>query len=52
MYVLRDPQTGQRPIDWQTNLDAAYTQRLGMAAFDPCLNLAATVAVPACNGES
>ncbi len=52
MYVLRDSQTGQRPVDWQTNTDAAYTQRLGLAAFDPCLNLAATFAVPACNGES
>ena len=52
MYVLRDPQTGQRPVDWLTNTDAAYTQRLGLAAFDPCLNLAANFAVPACTGES
>lgn len=38
--------------NWRTNLDAAYAQRLGLAAFDPCVNLTATMAVPACNGES
>jgi len=52
MYVLTDPQTGQRPVDWQINLDATFTQRLALVAFDPCLNLAAKFAVPACTGES
>lgn len=49
-YVLRDPATGMNPIGWQTNYDAAYAQRLGLAAFDPCLNLAATFQVPVCQG--
>ncbi len=52
MYALIDPATGMRPVDWQMNTDAAYTQRLGLAAFDPCLNLAANFAVPACTGDS
>jgi hypothetical protein len=51
-YVLIDPQTGQRPVNWQTNLDAAYVNRLAIAAFDPCLNLAASFVAPACNGDS
>lgn len=51
-YVLIDPQTGQRPVGWQTNTDAAYVNRLGLAAFDPCLNLAASFVAPACTGES
>jgi len=51
-YVLTDPQTGQRPVNWQTNLDASYVNRLGLAAFDPCLNLAASFVAPACTGES
>jgi hypothetical protein len=49
---LLDGVTGQRPVNWRMNLDAAYAQRLGMAAFDPCLNLTASLVVPACNGES
>lgn len=52
MYALTDPQTGQRPVDWQINTDATFTQRLGLVAFDPCLNLAANFAVPACTGDS
>jgi hypothetical protein len=51
-YSLLDPSTGQRPVDWRINLDAAFAQRLGLAAFDPCLNLTANFVVPACNGES
>lgn len=51
-YTLTDPTTGNRPVDWRINLDAAYRQRLGLAAFDPCLNLTASFVVPACNGES
>jgi hypothetical protein len=51
-YVLIDPQTGERPVDFRTNLDAAYVNRLGLAAFDPCLNLAANFVAPACTGES
>lgn len=49
---LTDGQTGRRPIHWRSNLDAAYSQRLGLAAFDPCLNLTASLVVPACIGES
>lgn len=37
---------------WRHNTDAAYNQRLGLAAFDPCLNLTATFTVAACNGGS
>ncbi len=51
-YTLTDPTTGQRPVNWRINLDAAYRQRLGLAAFDPCLNMTASFTVPACNGES
>lgn len=51
-YVLSGADQGGRTVDFRTNLDAAYTQRLGLAAFDPCLNLAASFVAPACNGES
>jgi hypothetical protein len=44
--------TGQAPQGWRTNSGAAYAQRLGLAAFDPCLNLSATFTVPACTGGS
>jgi hypothetical protein len=37
---------------WRQNLDDAYAQRVGLAAFDPCLNLSATFVVPACTGGS
>jgi hypothetical protein len=40
--------TGQAPQGWRTNSGAAYAQRLGMAAFDPCLNLSAMFTVPPC----
>lgn len=51
-YPLLDGVTNKHPVHWRTNLDAAYAQRLGLAAFDPCLNLTASFVVPACNGES
>lgn len=51
-YVLAQANAQGRTVDWQTNLDAAYSQRLGLAAFDPCLNLAASFVAPACNGDS
>jgi hypothetical protein len=34
------------------NNDDAYSQRLALAAFDPCINFAATFTVPACSGGS
>lgn len=51
-YVLDGEDQGGRTVDFRTNLDAAYTQRLGLAAFDPCLNLAASFVAPACTGDS
>lgn len=51
-YVLAQANAQGRTVDWRTNLDAAYSQRLGLAAFDPCLNLAASFVAPACNGDS
>lgn len=39
-------------IDFRTNADDAYSQRLALAAFDPCLLLAATFSVAACSGGS
>lgn len=51
-YVLRDGPTGQPLPSWRMNLDEAYAQRLGLAVFDPCLNLAASFVVPACIGGS
>lgn len=47
-----NPATGQAPVGWRTNTGSAIAQRLGMAAFDPCLNLSATFTVPACTGGS
>jgi len=44
--------TGAAPVGWRTNTAAAYRQRLGLAAFDPCLNLSATFTVPPCSGGS
>lgn len=49
---LIDGSTGRVPTGWRTNLDATFSQRLGMAVFDPCLNLSATFTVPACIGGS
>lgn len=49
---LIDPSTGKPPNGWRINLDVTFAQRLGMAAFDPCLNLSATFTVPACVGGS
>lgn len=51
-YTLLDGTNGRPPVNWQTNLDAAFRQRLGLAAFDPCLNLTASFVVPACIGDS
>lgn len=50
--TLINPATGQPPVGWRVNTAAAYRQRLGMAAFDPCLNLSATFVVPPCTGGS
>lgn len=50
--TLVDGGTGQAPTGWRYNTDAAYRQRLGLSAFDPCLNLSATFTVPACIGGS
>jgi hypothetical protein len=47
-----DPNTRTPSAGWRINLDATYAQRLALAAFDPCLNLAASFAVPQCNGGS
>jgi hypothetical protein len=52
VYILEDGQTGRPPVNWRMNLDEAYAQRLGLAVFDPCLNLAASFVVPACIGGS
>lgn len=51
-YDLIDGQTGRVPSGWRYNTDAAYRQRLGLAAFDPCLNLSASFIVTACSGGS
>lgn len=51
-YDLTDPQTGRPPVGWRINTDAAFRQRLGLAAFDPCLLISATFTVPACSGGS
>ena len=51
-YTLAQADAQGRTVDFRTNLDAAYTQRLGLAAFDPCLNLAASFVAPACTGDS
>lgn len=48
--TLVDGVTGQPPVGWRYNTAAAYSQRLGLAAFDPCLNLSATITVTACTG--
>lgn len=48
--TLIDPSTGAPPVGWRVNTNAAIRQRLGMAAFDPCLNLSATFIVPTCTG--
>lgn len=50
--TLVDGVTGQPPVGWRQNTAAAYRQRLGLAAFDPCLNLSATITVNACTGGS
>jgi len=46
------PASSTGPLGWRQNYDAAIAYRLGMAAFDPCLNLSATFTVPACIGGS
>jgi hypothetical protein len=51
-YTLTDGVTGRPPVGWRTNTAAAYRQRLGLAAFDPCLLLAASFTVPVCSGGS
>jgi hypothetical protein len=51
-YLLVDGVTGLPPMKWRQNTDAAYQQRLALAAFDPCLNLTVTFTVPACTGGS
>lgn len=51
-YTLTDGQTSQPAPAWRQNLDAAYRQRLGLVAFDPCLNVSVTFTVPACIGGS
>ena len=50
--TLINTATGSAPVGWRTNSAAAYRQRLGMVAFDPCLNLSATFTVPLCTGGS
>lgn len=51
-YVLENGNTGRPQPGWRINLDEAYAQRLGLAAFDPCLLIAASFTVPACIGGS
>jgi hypothetical protein len=38
--------------NFRMNDDDAYSQRLALAAFDPCINLSATFAAAACTGGS
>ncbi len=38
--------------NWRQNDDDAWSQRVALAAFDPCLLFAATFTVPACTGGS
>lgn len=49
--AVNAPVTLRNP-DWRRNTDAAYRQREGLAAFDPCLNLASTFPVTTCSGGS
>lgn len=51
-YPLDNGQTGRPQPGWRMNLDEAFAQRVGLAAFDPCLNLSASFVVPACIGGS
>lgn len=37
---------------FRLNADEAYSQRLALAAFDPCINLSATFSAAACTGGS
>lgn len=37
---------------FRLNADEAFSQRLALAAFDPCINLSATFSVAACSGGS
>jgi hypothetical protein len=50
--TLINPATGAAPVGWRVNTASAFRQRLGMVAFDPCLNLSATFTVPLCTGGS
>jgi len=34
--------------DWRRNTNEAYASNVGIAAFDPCINIAIDVTVPAC----
>lgn len=51
-YTLEDGITGRPPVGWRTNDDSAFRQRLGLAIFDSCLNLRATMTAPTCVGGS
>lgn len=35
-------------VDWRVNDDTAWALRAGLVAFDPCVNIAIDVTVPAC----
>jgi hypothetical protein len=50
--ALVDGITGRPPQGWRVNTNASVRQRIGLAAFDPCLNISATFTVPACSGGS
>lgn len=44
---LDEPDTHQA-VDWRVNDDTAWALRAGLVAFDPCINFAIDVTVPAC----
>lgn len=46
-YALSDGMSGRTP-GWRHNLDEAWSQRLVLVAFDPCINVSATFTVPSC----
>lgn len=48
VWVGLDEPDVHAAVDWRVNDDSAWALRAGLVAFDPCLNLAIDVTVPAC----
>jgi hypothetical protein len=48
VWVGADAPRVTEAVGFQTNDDTAYALRVGLVAFDPCMNLAIDVTVPAC----